>query len=169
MVIEHKKDGLIEEDKLDVKEKEVFIAFLRHERARHEDDIFKIDKTINKLGYKAGKKVKVVYIAGALRSDIIGYIKNLHRMIEYGNRVRLLGHVILIPGLDFLLGLQIGNLEYNDYFENSRELMMRCDAVFVVPGSENSKGVQKEIALAGMLGIQVYTKLEELKIDKIGV
>ncbi len=103
-----------------------------------------------------------IYIAGALNTDSIDYIKNLHRMIKYAEEVRKKGFSVFAPGLDFLIGLQCGNLEYDDYFNNSQPWLEVSDAMFVVPGWEKSKGTKREIQRAKEKNIPVYYCLEEL-------
>lgn len=105
---------------------------------------------------------KLIYIAGTLRSDIPGYIANCSRMIKWGERVRRLGFAVFIPCLDLLQGLVLGDLEFNDYFDNSFVILERCDAVFLVPGWKQSEGTKKEIARANELGIPVFEDEEEL-------
>jgi hypothetical protein len=112
------------------------------------------------------KKLIKVYIAGALNSDAIGYIKNMHRMIEWADKVRSAGFCVYVPCVDFLIGLQIGDYEYNDYFDNGQPWLEVSDCIFLVPGWENSKGTQMEIARANELGIPVFNNLENLMLFK---
>lgn len=107
---------------------------------------------------------KIVYIAGALNSDAVGYIKNMHNTISYGIKVKKEGFAVFVPGLDFLMGLMDGGFDYADYFDNSQPIMLKCDYVFVCPGWENSKGTKKEIELATVCNIPVvYNDIEQLK------
>ena len=107
---------------------------------------------------------KTVYIAGALNSDAVGYIKNMNNTIVHGLKIKKLGFAVYVPGLDFLMGLVDGNFNYSDYFDNSQPFMVKCDYVFVCPGWENSKGTAKEIELATNRGIPVvYNDVDEMK------
>lgn len=107
-------------------------------------------------------KVDKIYIAGALNSDACGYIANLSRMTKFANKIMRLGNAVFSPGNDFIQGLVSGKLQYEDYYNNSQELLRSSDAMFVVPGSENSEGVAKERVVAEMLGIPVFDTIEEL-------
>ena len=49
-----------------------------------------------------------VYIAGKLNDDAVGYIKNMHRMINTAKSVRKLGCCVYVPCLDILEGLVDG-------------------------------------------------------------
>lgn len=106
--------------------------------------------------------MKRIYIAGALNAEAVDYIKNMHNMLHYANEVRKLGFAVFVPGLDFLMGLQIGNWGYKDYFENSQPFLEVCNILFVCPHSENSKGTQMEIETAKKLGIPVVYSLDKL-------
>jgi hypothetical protein len=103
-----------------------------------------------------------VYIAGALNSDAVGYIKNMHKMIEWADKVRRAGFCVYVPCVDFLIGLQIGDYEYKDYFDNGQPWLEVSDAVFLVPGYENSKGTLKEIERAKELEIPIFTDIKNM-------
>ena len=107
--------------------------------------------------------MKKVYIAGALNSDAVGYVKNLHRMIIWADKVRKLGFSVYVPGIDFLVGLVLGDYEYSDYFDNSQPWLDSADAVFLVPGWDNSRGTQREIERALSNNIPVFEFFEDLK------
>lgn len=110
--------------------------------------------------------MKRIYVAGALNSDACGYIKNLHRMIYWADKVRRLGFAVFIPGIDFLAGLQCGDWNYEDYFDNSQPWLDVADAVFVVPESENSTGTKREITRAIANGQLVFYDLKALRVFK---
>jgi hypothetical protein len=103
-----------------------------------------------------------VYIAGALNSDAVGYIKNMHRMIEWADKVRRAGFSVYVPCVDFLMGLQMGNYEYNDYFDNGQPWLEVSNAIFLVPEWKDSKGTLNEIKRAKKLNIPVYTDLDKM-------
>lgn len=106
--------------------------------------------------------MKLVYIAGKLNGDASSYIKNLSRMIAWDIKVKRLGYATFCPGLDFLEGLLAGDFEYEDYFNSSQEILIRSDAVFLVPGWETSEGTKKEIEAAKKNNIPAFTDLASL-------
>ena len=104
----------------------------------------------------------LIYIAGALSGDTPTYISNSSKMIRYGELVRRSGYSVFIPCLDILQGLVMGDMEYDDYFNNSYAILPRCDALFLTPRWENSNGTKKEIALAESYNIPVFEDLEKM-------
>lgn len=104
----------------------------------------------------------LIYIAGALSGDSPTYISNCSKMIKYAEYVRRSGYSVYIPCLDILQGLVMGDMEFDDYFNNSFAILPRCDAIFLTPGWENSKGTKREIELAGAHNIPVFSNIEDL-------
>lgn len=81
-----------------------------------------------------------VYIAGAMT----GKFKYREDFARGENYVKGLGHIALNPS--FLPeGLA-------DYFEINKAMIDQCDAIFVLMGSENSVGTQKELKYAKSKG-----------------
>ena len=105
-----------------------------------------------------------VYIAGALNSDAVYYIQNMHKMACYAEEIRKMGYSVYVPFLDILMGFKFGNYEYYDYFENSQPWLASSDIMFVVPGYENSYGAKKEIEFAKSLEtVMIVFSLEEMR------
>lgn len=107
------------------------------------------------------RKIRV-YIAGPLTADIPTYIKNVHKMMEYAEKLRKGGYAVYIPCLDLLQGVVWGDYEFEDYYDNSLAFLEVCDIVFVCPGWESSKGTRNEINHADELGIKVVYSIAEL-------
>ena len=104
----------------------------------------------------------VIYVAGKLNADAVGYIQNMHSMIVWARQVRKAGFSVYVPCNDFLEGLVDGKFEYPDYFDNSQPILAKCDGIFVCPQSDNSKGTQREIVYAKMLCIPVFESISDL-------
>lgn len=102
-------------------------------------------------------------MAGKLNDTAAKYVQNLHKTIHYAEKIRKAGFAVFVPGIDFLMGLEIGNWEYEDYFENSQAWLMASDAMFLVPGWETSNGTKREIECARQNGIPIMFEIEELK------
>lgn len=110
----------------------------------------------------------LIYIAGALNADAVGYIQNFSRMMDWAEKVRRKGYSVFVPALDFLMGLKAGDWDYTDYFWNNQEMLLRSDAVFVVPGYEDSKGTALEIKHAMTEDIPVYYDIDKL-VEEVDV
>lgn len=109
--------------------------------------------------------MKRVYIAGCYSADnVIDVLANIRKGIAKSAEIMNLGFAVFSPWLDFQLALSpYGScLVKSDYQDNSMAWLEVSDAVFVLPNSEKSGGVQREIERAKKLGIPVYTKIEDL-------
>ncbi len=103
-----------------------------------------------------------VYIAGKLNADAVGYIRNVHKMNQTAKMVRDEGFSVYVPCNNLLEGLIDGDFEYEDYFNNSQPWLLASQAVFLVPGWEDSKGTQREIELAKSKKIPVFDDLKQM-------
>lgn len=103
-----------------------------------------------------------VYIAGKLNADAVGYIKNMYRMIKTAKTVRDNGYAVYVPCNDFLEGLVDGNFDYHEYFDNSQPWLLSSDALFLTPGWETSEGTKREIELAKVNNIPVFSDIKEM-------
>lgn len=83
-------------------------------------------------------------------------------MLDYGNKVYDMGAHVHIPGLDFLWGISHGRRCYEDYYENNLTNLKKCDALYITPQSEESKGVRAEVNFANSIGIPVFDNHWEL-------
>lgn len=86
-----------------------------------------------------------IYIAGRLRGSIPEYLNNCHDMLAWAKFIRELGHSPYIPCLDLLLGIYAGKMTFRDYFDISKEFLLVCDVLLVLPNWKGSKGVKAEI------------------------
>lgn len=98
----------------------------------------------------------IVYIAGALNASANQYLKNLHRMIIWAEKIRKLGYAVFVPGNDIVSGITCGDLAYEDVFQNSQPFLEIADYIFVVPGWEESKGTARELVTAKEFEVPVY-------------
>ena len=110
-----------------------------------------------------------VYVAGALSSKektdrdpsrvVSDYIQNVSAMCKAASAVRRKGHYPYVPGLDFLLGVVVGDWKEEDYREIGKSFLEVCEAILVI---SESWGVQKEINRAKELGIPIYYRVEDI-------
>ena len=104
-----------------------------------------------------------VYVAGKLNDDAVGYLTNVHNMMEWAEKVRRIGASPFIPAIDLLMGIKFGYTNYHDYFDPSQSWLSKSDAIFVCPGWETSSGTKKEIELAESLEIEIFYDFGELE------
>lgn len=120
------------------------------------------------LGLKTLQEIKdtpQVYVAGALNGkDSCEYIQNYARMLDYTIKIEELGLFTHCPGNDLIYGIKHGDVGYNRFLENNVKSLLSCDAMFICPYSENSKGVRIEYEIAAHQGIPVFKDLPNLKL-----
>lgn len=111
--------------------------------------------------------MRKIYIAGAYSADnVIGVLDNMRRGMRAGAEILLAGFAPFCPWTDyhFQLMLREGEkLAVEDYYRYSLAWLEACDAVFVLPNSENSKGAQAEIKRAKELKMPVFHSIKKLK------
>lgn len=114
--------------------------------------------------------MKRIYIAGKLSNDnVIGYIHNVHKMMEVAEKIRLEGYSVYVPAIDLLMGIKFGYTKYEDYFNNCQPWLEASDAVFLVPGWETSPGTRREMETADVLDIPIFSEIEKMNEHFSGV
>lgn len=106
----------------------------------------------------------LIYVAGPLNDDSCGYIQNLSNMNKEALLLKKNGFAVYIPGNDIILGLLAGNFTYEDYFDNSIEIMKKCDGIYFCNGWETSDGCKKEMFIATNLTIPYFSNINDLKV-----
>lgn len=105
--------------------------------------------------------MKTIYIAGPYRAATPWAVEQNIRAAEaYILPLAEKGYAVLCPhtmtrGFD-------GTMTDEYWLAATLELMRRCDAVFVVPGSWDSEGALGEMREACRLGLPVYFTLEDV-------
>lgn len=89
-----------------------------------------------------------IYIAGKLNDMACDYIKNVHDMIKNADEVRREGFAVFVPGIDLLCGIQNGNWNYEDYFDNSQPWLDVADGIYIGLNWRESHGTLREIKRA---------------------
>jgi len=107
--------------------------------------------------------VKVVYVAGPFTAPTAWEIEcNVRAAEAMGVEVAGIGAMPLIPHANtrFFHGCKTPDF----WYKGTIELLRRCDAMLIVPGSFQSKGVRAEIDLANECGIPYFHSCEELSV-----
>ena len=107
-----------------------------------------------------------IYVAGAISdSNVLQVLKNIRLGQRASVELLLKGYAPFVPFLDYQLFLQLRDdeeISLTQIQQYSMEWLGACDAVFVLPNSENSKGTQAEIKRAITLEIPVFTSIEAM-------
>jgi guanylate kinase len=127
------------------------------------DFFIEIDKVINKI---LGRYQVCIYVAGKLNSKSAPYLRNVHKMVKYAEKIRKLGFCVVVPGNDLIHGIICGEHEYSDYFNNI-EIMKRCDALALVDNWKESEGTKREIKEAKEQGLPVLKTFGDVLRYKI--
>lgn len=106
---------------------------------------------------------KRVYVAGKLNADAVGYLYNVHKMMNTAEVLRESGYSVFIPALDLLMGIAFGWTDYHTYFDNNQPWLEASDAVYLVPGWETSSGTRKEMEMAFYADIPVFDDMVEME------
>jgi len=108
--------------------------------------------------------MKLVYVAGRFSAPTAWEIeKNIRAAEDIGAEVAKLGLMPVIPHANtrYFHGLTGTTPEF--WYEGTLELLRRCDALILVPGYEESKGVEMEREEAYRLVIPQFHYLPALK------
>ncbi len=103
-----------------------------------------------------------VYVAGPYRANnIIKQIMNICRARKYARILWRKRIVALCPHSNSAFFDDIDDI----ILPGCIELMLRCDAVLVIPKSDKSSGVRAEISAAKHANMPVYTDILQLMGD----
>ena len=92
-----------------------------------------------------------VYIAGPITNRLDTYKLDFASAKAY---LESKGHLVMSPHV-----LPLG-FDWEDYLEISIEMMMACDAVYVLKGWEESKGTKLEIEMAEKYKMEIIYQEE---------
>ena len=99
--------------------------------------------------------MKLIYVAGPYRAESAWEVeKNIRRAEEAGLTLAGLGACPVIPHTMFRFFNGLRTDEF--WLEATLQLLSKCDAVYMVPGWENSEGSIGEHAHAQAHGFQIF-------------
>ena len=105
----------------------------------------------------------VVYVSGPYSApDAEGLLENIKAALAFGQKVRALGFLPLVPHVAIL---PVGDTEaeYEQALAECFELLARSDALVLMPTWEQSPGARRERAFAERYGVPVFESLEQLQ------
>jgi len=110
--------------------------------------------------------MKTVYIAGAMSADNMPtMLQNIHRGILLGSEALEAGYAPFCPHLDIFYQLMRGedlNVETEQFYAYSMEILRRMDYILVCSKSNNSKGTKAELQTAMDMGKPIFFSVEEM-------
>lgn len=106
--------------------------------------------------------MKLIYIAAPYSTaDPIEQQLNVQAARYAGHKLAQEGFYPVMPTVN-TAGFNGANSDVEFWYDGTLELMKRCDAVYVLDGSHNSIGVQREIKVAKKLGMHVFITMVAL-------
>jgi hypothetical protein len=103
---------------------------------------------------------KLVYVAGPFSQGEV--CENIRQACIAGAEVQRIGAVPFIPHAHTFLMAQQVELDYEEWMYLDFVVLERCDALLRLDGP--SPGADREVDLAGLIGIPVFYTLDDLDI-----
>ena len=106
---------------------------------------------------------KRVYVAGCYSADnVLDILKNIGRGEDYSAEIFLRGLFPFCPwhDKDYIIRFWDADYTVQQFYDYSIAFLRVCDAIFLVPGWEDSKGAWKELQIAGEMGIPVFEEID---------
>lgn len=112
-----------------------------------------------------GDRMSIVYVAGKYTGDSYEEIDtNILKAQKFAVDIWNAGHMAFTPHLNTRHFERLcPNIDQNKYLELDLIILKVCNAVFMVPGWENSRGANIEHEEAKKLGIPIYYNVEDIK------
>ena len=103
-----------------------------------------------------------IYIAGPYSSpNIIQGLRNIREGNKVAAKLLTMGYSPFSPFLDHIFSFY-EDISVEQYYKYSLDFLEVCDAMLILPNSENSKGVQQEVVFATKKGIPIYYSIKDL-------
>lgn len=109
--------------------------------------------------------MKRIYVAGAYSANnILDCLKNIGRGEYYSSAIFMMGFAPFCPwhDKDYVVKNWDKDFTVKQFYDYSMAWLDVSDAVFLVPGWENSKGTLAEIERAKELSIPIVDSFDEL-------
>jgi hypothetical protein len=103
------------------------------------------------------KNKPLIYIAGKYTDITPEAVRaNVNKAVEAARILEQHGWVIFVPHIHYLPL----DLHYNDIMEQCKEMIQRCDAIFMLDNWKSSKGANIELIEARSIGLPVFCENE---------
>ena len=109
--------------------------------------------------------MKLIYIAGPYRAEVPWEVqRNIHAAQDVAADIaRNFACMDVFPVVPHANTAHFDGLASGEYFlEGTKELLRRCDAIFLLPEWQRSSGSRAELHLANELGLPSFQNFYEL-------
>jgi len=93
---------------------------------------------------------------------IMSYLYNLRQSFKAAATLWKKGHYPFVPGYDLFLYLELDDLNPSLPYEAGCEWVRRCDAILILNGLEDAKGVQREYQTALSSNKQIFFNIDDV-------
>ena len=111
--------------------------------------------------------MKKIYVAGAYSANnVLDVLQNIGKGKHYCAQIFAMGHAPFCPWSDedFAKLLWSKTLTVRQFQDASMLWLEASDALFLVPGWENSKGTKAEIKRAEQLNMPIFKTLDQILV-----
>ena len=100
---------------------------------------------------------KLIYVAGPYSGDVVG---NIERAEEVSIQLIREGFDVITPHKNTAgyEKYEDGDITYETWMALSLNILSRCDAIYVMSGSKQSKGTQREIEFAKFRNMEILNE-----------
>lgn len=112
------------------------------------------------------KREVVVYLSGKYRGQTV---INVVKARQYAVELWKAGFTVICPHLNTAHFERFCDLQDNDFIEGDIVLLQRCDAIFMIPGWEESIGAKMEYEVAKSQFLPIFYSVKDIQeyYDKI--
>jgi len=104
----------------------------------------------------------LIYVSGPYTDENARMVtRNILRARREGIRIMKRGYAVIVPHLN-CAGFERAGLLYETILSGDIDIIARCDAVYMMPNWQKSKGARIEQAFATSMGLPIYYSIDDL-------
>lgn len=109
----------------------------------------------------------IIYISGAYSADSKEGVEDNILLAEFfALKIWNMGHSAMCPHLNTKLFEQKGcKAEHSHYLDFDMRMLCACEAIFMLPNWETSKGAKMELELAKRIGMPIFYDIEAVPTE----
>lgn len=110
-----------------------------------------------------------IYVSGRYSAaDHEGIEENILEAKKFAVDIWNAGHAAFCPHLNTQHFERLCKVSHEKYLDFDMKMLLICDAIFMVPGWEDSKGANAELARAKEIGLPIYYDISEIPPSTYG-